>query len=54
MWVATSTSKSGNSRLGQLQADGVGLLGRQVVRLCEGLDEVGSTAARPFSDTAPW
>ena len=26
--------------LGQLQADGVGLLGRQVVRLCEGLDEV--------------
>ena len=26
--------------LGQLQADGVGLLGRQVIILCEGLDEV--------------
>ena len=30
----------GELPLGQLQTDGVDLLGRQVVRLCEGLDEV--------------
>ena len=30
----------GELPLGQFQSDGVGLLGRQVIRLCEGLDEV--------------
>ena len=40
MWVATSTSKLGELPLGQFQSDGVGLLGRQVIRLCKGLDEV--------------
>ena len=30
----------GKLTLGQLQADGVGLLGRQVIRFCEGLNEV--------------
>ena len=30
----------GELPLGQFQSDGVGLLGRQVIRLCKGLDEV--------------
>ena len=30
----------GELPLGQFQSDGVGLLGRQVIRLREGLDEV--------------
>ena len=30
----------GELPLGQLQSNGVGLLGRQVIRLCKGLDEV--------------
>ena len=32
--------KAGKFPLGQLQADGVDLLGRQVICFCEGLDEV--------------
>ena len=40
----------GELPLGQFQSDGVGLLGRQVIRLCEGLDEVVVLPAICFNE----